>query len=297
MAYSKVKLDESSTKSIIDDAQSYENSHTTGELNNIPVSFMTKPGTYIIRIFPDVHNNRTRIARHTFLHFLKFKNPSTNQDVKLRVVNDIRLSKLLESYSDADLGNEKYRFQAKEYSMVLARVYKAPTEDEYLTKLLSDSKRGFVDVLFVLKPRIMKEIQARIGELTPSQLNDFLDIDSKTFALVVEATTDTNRDGNISWISAKVSVTSDAFDMSMPIFPEGCEYEGLESAYIPETRIITDIELSMLTVYLNRLKERNANYIESKTSDGFNGKTAVASKEEPGWDSYSPSNFDPDSPF
>lgn len=300
MAYNKVKLTEESTKTIIDDAQVYEENHATGDNSSlIPVSFMSNAGSYIVRIFPDVHKGRTRIARHTFLHFLNFKNPSNNQDVKLRVVNDIRLSKMLEEFSDSDLGNEKFKFDSKEFSLMLVRMYHAPASDTYLSKALKESKDGFIDLILVLKPRIMKEIQARIGELTPSQLNEFLDIDTKSFALKIELKPETSSDGKFSWLSAEVSVTREQYDMGMPKFPEGCEYDGLESAYIPEDKVITDLELSMLTLYLRRLKERNANYINSKSNDGFDNHKSMEDTSEPTWNSsgYTLGGLDDEAPF
>ena len=115
MGYQKVNMGAESQQSILDDAKSYEESHVISDNNGmIPVSFMSNAGSYVVRIFPDVYKNRTRIARNTFLHFLNFKSPSTGKDVKLRVVNDIKLSKLLDSFSDSDLGGDKFKFEAKE---------------------------------------------------------------------------------------------------------------------------------------------------------------------------------------
>lgn len=300
MAYTKVKMTDESSKTVIDDAQSYEETHATGDNNNlIPVSFLTNAGSYIVRIFPDTFKGTTRIARHTFLHFLNFKNPSNNQDVKLKVVNDIRISKMLENFSDSDLGNEKFKFDAKEHSLMLVRMYHAPTNDNYLSKALKESKDGFLDMILVLKPRVMKEIQARIGELTPSQLMEFLDIDSKSFALKIDLKPESSSDGKYSWLAAEVSVTREQYEMGMPKLPEGCDYDGLETAYVPEDKVITDLELSMLNLYLNRIKDRNANYINSKSKDGFSEQTPAAESNEPTWNStgYTPGGLDDDSPF
>lgn len=301
MAYQKVKMSDETSKSVLDDAQAYEDTHVLNDNNGmIPVSFMTTSGSYIVRIFPDVYKNKTRIARHTFLHFLNFKNPSTNKDMRLRVVNDIRLTKLLDEFSDSDLGGDKFKFDAKEHSLMLARVYQAPEEDQYLGKMIKESKVGYVDVILVLKPRIMKEIQSRIGELKPSQLNEFLDIDTKTFALQITLSPESSSDGKYSWLKADVSVTRDQYELGLPKFPEGAEWDGLENAYVPESKVITDLELSALRVYLTRLKDRNANYINSKSKDGFDNHKPVADSDEPTWETtgaYTPGGLDDEAPF
>lgn len=297
MGYTKVKFDDNSSKQILEDAESYESNHPTGDTtNSVPVAFLQTPGSYVVRIFPDVYRGRTRIARHTFLHFLNYKSPSTNQDVKLRVVNDRKLSNLLDTFSDSDLGNEKFKFEAKEYSIMLARVYQYPKEDTHMAKLFKDNKDGFVDMLLVLKPRIMREISSRIGELKPSQVAEFLDIDTKTFGLKINLTKVSNNENTMSWIEAEVSITPDQYEMGLPKFAEGVDYNDLENAYIPESKVITDSELTSLQLYLHRLKERNASYIESRTKDGFANRKPV---EEPGWstDSYSSGALDDDIPF
>lgn len=283
MAYQKVKLDETSSKDVLVGAQEYDASHPTGDGNNtIPISFMSSAGSYTIRIFPDIFKGKTRIARHTFLHFLNFKSPSTNKDMKLRVVNDTRLSKLLEAFTDSDLSNEKFKFDAKEYSLLLARVYEAPAEDDYMSKSIKNSTGGFVDTILVVKPKVMKAINGIIGDLTPSQAVEFLDIDTKTFGLRIDLVRETSSTNDkISWLEPKVSVTKGQYDLGLPLFPEGAEWDGLDKAYIPEDQVISEMELSALTIYLNRLKERNANYIDREVAkDGFSkGDTS----REPSW--------------
>lgn len=299
MGYTKIKLDNDSSKSILDDAKVYESNHPTGDSDNqIPVSFMTTPGSYIVRIFPDMFKNKVRIARHTFLHFLNFKSPSTNQDVKLRVVSDIKLQKVLEQYSETDLGNEFYKFKAKEFSLLLARVYSVPTEDKYLSKFFENNKDGYVDMILVVKPRVMREINARMSELTPSQIHEFLDIDSDTFALNVTLKEEKSNDGKYSWIGADVGVTPQKYKMSEPHFPEGVEYDGLQNAYVPEDKVITDTELAAFSLYLQRAKDRNASYVSTKSKDGFEDNyKPQQSSNEPTWTSNPSAPLNDEIPF
>lgn len=301
MGYQKVKLDDTVSQSVLEDAKTYETSHPSGMSdsdNQIPVTFLTTPGSYIVRIFPDQFKGRVRIARHTFLHFLNFKSPSTNQDVKLRVVSDIKLQKVLEQYTENDLGSEAYKFKAKEFSLLLARVYKVPAADDYLNKFFKDNKDGYVDMILVVKPRVMREIQTRIGELTPAQLSEFLDIDSETFALNIELKETESNDGKYKWIDAEVGVTPTTYKMSEPHFAEGVTYDGLQTAYVPEDRTITDTELAAFSLYLQRAKDRNASYVASKSKDGFeNNYKPQQETSEPTWSTQASAPLSDEVPF
>lgn len=289
MAYQKISMTEEASNSVKNDSDAFLRDHATEEFaNQVPVTYINSLGTYVFRVFPDMYKGHVRTFRPIFMHNINLKNAGPNgKDFKFRCVNDERISKLLSNFTDEQLGGnrEAWKYKSKENGLMLVRIYSAPTSDAYTKKMIEDTGRGFVDAIVVLSASMMKEVQSRISELDSKNRIEFLDIDTPSVAIKLSITKESNADNSRQWNVGSATFTRETYALGEPIFPEGAEWDGLDQAYIPSNRVITDTELAVLTRYLNAVKNRNSGYVNNTSADGFLSIKPMSLDDElPSWE-------------
>jgi hypothetical protein len=199
---------------------------STTKFAKFPISYCSKEGTYIFRIYPENYNGKPRMRRVIWSNTLhKFRKV-------LAVKGDNRISDLLKEYEDCN--NQKtmlWRHKAKQEAIILAYLISAPKDKN----IREDNSAS----LLVLDNTQMNALDGFLSSLEEEgvSLRNFLHPNKPSNAIKMVV----KKDGKKFLVN--FSATTNNEYILPPLneaLPQGIEFNGLDKLHVPTDAFLTD---------------------------------------------------------
>ena len=239
-----------------------------GTKQKFPVSYMSKEGTYIFRLYPENYHGKPRMRRIIWSYQLdKFRRVLSNKD-------DNRVDSLLESVKQYDNPSNKFwSHKKKQEAIMLGYLIGAPTD--------KNIQPAGTASLLVMNWIQMSSLDSFFESLEEEgiRLKDFLNPKNRSNA--IKMTIKKVQKGKKTETVVNVSATSSS-DYELPplvdVLPNGVEFPGLDYLHVKHDAKLTDEIFSEFKKFImdkvnktREVKEKNSyNPDEDNQEGGYN---------------------------